>query len=97
MKFPVVDVVAEVPRLVSTSCRKVVRSGVVADVVLALPDALLELFEELLPESDETRLLKSDWSVLRVLFVDEVVEVVELPEPVPNCEINCSSLLEKLE
>ena len=31
------------------------------------------------------------------LFVDEVEDVDELPEPAPNCEISCSSLLEKLE
>jgi hypothetical protein len=31
------------------------------------------------------------------LFVDEVEDVDELPEPAPNCEISCSSLLEKFE
>jgi hypothetical protein len=83
---PVVEF--EAPRSEARSFRRVARSG--------LPPAVLfVLFDELLPESAETRLLKSDWSVLRVLFVDD--EEDELSELACNREINCSSPLEKFE
>ncbi len=99
--LPVAEVVAEVPRLFSKSCRKVVRLGVLADVVAAvLVAAVLVGVEALFVESVETRLLKSVWSVLRGVFADEdeeVVEVEELSVSLPSCEINCSSLLEKFE
>ena len=85
---PVVE--AEVSSLATTSWRKVVRSGL-------LPEVLFVLFDELMPESAEIRLLKSDCSVLSVLFVEEVEEVDELFEPACNCEMSRSSPLEKLE
>ena len=81
---------AEVSSLATTSWRKVVRSGLLLEV-------LFVLFDELLPESAEIRLLKSDCSVLRVLFVEEVEELDELFELASNCEISFSSPLEKLE
>ena len=90
IKFPIAEADVEVSRFATTSWRKVVRSGLLTDV-------LFVLFDELLPESVEIRLLKSDCSVLRVLFVEEVEEVDELFELVSNCEISCSSPLEKLE
>ncbi len=82
---------AEESRLAATSLRKVVKSGLA-------PDVLLVLFDEPLAESAETRLLKSDCSLLMAPFVEEV-EVVdaELLEPACNCEISCSSPFEKLE
>ena len=82
---PVVE--AEVFRLATTSWRKVKRSGLLPDVLLVPPD-------ELLPERAEIRLLKSDCSVLRMLFVDEVED--ESFELACNCEISCSRPLEKL-
>jgi hypothetical protein len=85
---PVVE--AELSRFATTSWRKVVRFGLPADALVVLPD-------ELLPESADTRLLKSDCSVLRVLFVKEVEDVDELLELASNCEISRSSPLEKLE
>ena len=85
------DVVeAEASRFAATSCRKVVRFSL-------LPDVLFALLDELLPERAEIRLLKSDCSVLSVLFVEEVEEVDELFEPACNCEMSRSSPLEKLE
>ena len=81
----------EVPRFASRSWRKVCRVVLLLDVLFVLsevvcvpPDALLVLLDALLPEVPwivETRLLKSDCSVLRVLFVEEVEAVEEL---VPN-------------
>ena len=88
IKFPIDEVEVEAPRLVTTSWRKVTRSGLP-------PDALLVPVDELLPESAEIRLLKSDCSVLRVLFVE--VDEAELFELASNCEISCSSPLERLE
>jgi len=90
IKFPIAEADVELSRLATTFWRKVVRSGL-------LPDVPFVLFDELLPESAEIRLLKSDCSVLRVLFVEEVEELDELFEPASNCEISCSSPLEKLE
>jgi hypothetical protein len=100
VKFPVVPVEAEVPRLATRSWRKVSRSELLPDVLLVLLDVLFVLLGELLPEaalSTETRLLKSDCSVLRLLSVEEVEEVDAPSEPASNCEISSSSLLEKLE
>lgn len=90
IKFPTAEVEAEVPRLAATFLRKVVRSGLP-------PDVLLVLLVELLPESAETRLLKSDCSLLSAPFVEELVAVDEPFELPPNCEISCSIPLEKLE
>jgi SpoU rRNA methylase family enzyme len=90
IKFPIAEADVELSRFATTSWRKVVRFGLLAD-------ALVVLLDELLPESAEIRLLKSDCSVLRVLFVEEVEDAVELFEPAFNCEISCSSPLEKLE
>ena len=90
IKFPIAEADVEASRLATTSWRKVVRSGL-------LPEVLFVLFDELLPESAEIRLLKSDCSVLRVLFVEEVEELDELFELASNCEISCSIPLEKLE
>jgi len=93
IKFPVADADSEEPKLLSRSWRKVCKSVLPEDVLLVLVD-------ELLPEaasSAETRLLKSDCSVLRVVFVEEVEEEDELSVEVCNCEINCSSLLLRLE
>ena len=100
-RYPVPDAVAVEPRLLSRSWRKVCKS-VPVDVLL-VELVLLVLLDELPPEaflSAETRLLKSDSSVLRVLFVEEdedVEDVDELPELSPSSEINCSSLLVKFE
>ena len=100
-KFPVAEAFAEAPRLATRSLRKVTRSELPADVLSVLLDVLLDvllvLADELVPEAPliaETRLLKSDFSVLRVLSV-EVVE--ELSELLPNSEIRFSILLAKLE
>ena len=78
----------EVPRFVSRSWRKVCRAALLLDVLFVLPEALcvtpdvlFALFNALLPEAPwiaETRLLKSDCSVLRMLFVEEVEAVEEL-------------------
>lgn len=78
---PVLEVA--VPRFAAKSWRKLVRSGLLPDVLLVLPD-------EPAPESAEIRLSKSDCSVLRVLFVVEAVPVDELLELASNCEISCS-------
>jgi hypothetical protein len=97
IKFPVAEADVEEPRLLSRSWRKVSKSVLPVDVLLVL---LLVLLDEPSPEaalSAETRLLKSDCSVLRLLFVEDVEDVDELSELAPNCEINCSSLLEKFE
>ena len=67
----------EVPRFPSRSWRKVGRVVLLLDVLFVLLDALLPE----VPSIAETRLLKSDCSVLRVLFVEEVEAVEEL---VPN-------------
>ncbi len=91
-KFPVVDVFAKAPRLAARSLRKVTRSELLADVLSVLLLVLLDVVLVLLIA--ETRLLKSDFSVLRVLSADEVDE---LSEPFSNSEIRFSSLLEKLE
>ena len=85
---PVVE--GEASSLAARSWRKVNRSGLPPDEVFALLD-------ELLPERAETRLLKSDCSVLRVLFADEGEEADELFEPAFNCEISCSIPFKKLE
>ena len=96
MKFPVAEADAEEPRLLSRSWRKVCKSVLLEDA----PLVLVVLLDEPSPEaalSAETTSLKSDSSVLRMLSVEEVVDADELSEPVPNCEISCSSLLVKLE
>ena len=94
-KFPVVDVFAKAPRLAARSLRKVTRSELLADVLSVLLDVLLVLLDvPLALLIAETRLLKSDFSVLRLLFTEEVEE---LPELFSNSEIRFSSLLEKLE
>jgi hypothetical protein len=84
--------------LAARSLRKVTRSELPADVLSVLLDVLevlLVLLDVLLvPLIAETRLLKSDFSVLRLLFTEEVEE---LPELFSNSEIRFSSLLEKLE
>jgi hypothetical protein len=84
--------------LAARSLRKVTRSELPADVL----SVLLDVLEVLLVLMDvllvlliaETRLLKSDFSVLRLLSAEEVEE---LPELFSNSEIRFSSLLEKLE
>ena len=76
--------------MAATSWRKVNRFGLP-------PDVLFALLDELLPERAEMRLLKSDCSVLRVLFADEAEEADEPFEPAFNCEISCSIPLKKLE
>ena len=100
MKFPVADIVEEEPRLAAKSFKNVCRSALVEAVVLL--DALLE--EVLPPEASwiaETRLLKSDFKVSRLLSsVDVVVEeeeVVVVVEEELNWEINPSILLVRLE
>jgi hypothetical protein len=94
-KFPVVDVFAKAPRLAARSLRKVTRSELPADVLSVLLDVLLVLLDvPLALLIAETRLLKSDFSVLRVLSAEEVEELSEL---FSNSEIRFSSLLEKLE
>jgi hypothetical protein len=94
-KFPVVDVFAKAPRLAARSLRKVTRSELLADVLSVLLDVLLVLLDvPLALLIAETRLLKSDFSVLRVLSAEEVEELSEL---FSNSEIRFSSLLEKLE
>ena len=99
IRFPAADADAEEPRLLSRSWRKVCKSVLPVDVPLVL--LVLEvLLDEFCPEaalSAETRLLKSDFSVLRVLSVEVVEDVDELSESAPNCEISCSSLVVKLE
>jgi hypothetical protein len=98
--------VEELPRLARRSLRKVSRSELVPDVPVVLLDVLdvLDvLLDELLPEAAwiaDTRLLKSDFSVSRVLSVedvDEVEEVDEVDEVPPNSEIRFSIVLAKLE
>ena len=77
--------------------RKVTRSELLPDVLSVLLDVLDVLLDELLLEASlmaETRLLKSDFSVLRLLSAEEVEELSEL---LSNSEIRFSSLLEKLE
>ena len=88
IKFPTAEVDVEALRFAATAFKKVIRSEL-PPVVLFVP------FDELLPESAETRLLKSDSSVLRVLLVEDVDD--ELSELACNREINCSSPLEKFE
>ena len=62
--------------------------SVLLDVLLVLLDVLFVLLIA------ETRLLKSDFSALRLLSAEEVEELFEL---FSNSEIRFSSLLEKLE
>ncbi len=91
---------AEESRLASRSFRKVCKSVLSVDVLLEVLVVLLVLLDEVLPEaalSAETRLLKSDFSVLRALSLEEVEDVDELLEPPPNCEISCSTALVKFE
>ncbi len=67
---------------------------------MLLAEVLVELPDELLVDTDlsaETRLLKSDFSVLRALSFEEVEDVDELSELVPNSDISCSNLLVKFE
>ena len=103
MKFPVADAFAEVLMLATRSWRKVCRLELMSDVLLVLLEVVLVvLLDALLLEADlsaETRLVKSDCSVLRLLLAGDagVDEAGELSELAPNCEINCSSLLVKLE
>ncbi len=78
----------EVPRFASRSWRKVCRAVLLLDVLFVLfevlcvlPDVLFAALAALLPEVPwiaETRLLKSDCSVPKVLFVEEVEEVEEV-------------------
>jgi hypothetical protein len=96
--------VEELPRLARRSLRKVSRFELVLVVPVVLPDELdvlldelLVLLDELLPEAfwiADTRLLKSDFSVSRLLSVEEVDEVEEV---FPSSEIRFSILLAKLE
>jgi hypothetical protein len=106
VRFPLADTVVEAPRLARRSLRKVSRLELVPDVSVVLLDELVVLLDELLPEAvwiADTRLLKSDFSVLRALSVeevdevDEVDEVEEVEEEAPNSEIRFSILLAKLE
>jgi hypothetical protein len=97
VKFPLADTVEEAPRLDRRSLRKVSRLALVLDVPVVLLDELDVLLDELLPEAfwiADTKLLKSDFSVLRVVSVDEVEEVEEL---FPNSEIRLSIALVKFE
>lgn len=58
------------------------------------------LLDELPPEtalSAEIRLLKSDFSVLRELSVEEAEDEDALLELFPNAEISCSTWLLKVE
>lgn len=95
-KFPVAEAFAEAPRLATRSLRKVTRSELPADVLLVLfvLDVLLAPDELLALLIAETSLLKSDFSVLRLLSVEEVEELSEL---LSSSEIRFSILLEKLE
>jgi hypothetical protein len=71
---------------------------VLVEVLSALLDVLLALFDELLPEvglNAETTLLKSDCSVLMLLLAEEVADEPSILAS--NWEISCSRLLEKLE
>ena len=89
--------VEEPPRLARRSLRKVSRFELVLVVPVVLPDELDVLLDELLPEAfwiADTRLLKSDFSVSRLLSVEEVDEVEEV---FPSSEIRFSILLAKLE
>ncbi|MGO9370542.1 MAG: hypothetical protein ACLQBD_00405 [Syntrophobacteraceae bacterium] len=97
VKFPLADTVEEAPRLATRSLRKVSRPEPAPDVPVVLLDELDALFDELLPEASwiaDTRLLKSDFSVSRLLPVEAVEEVEEVS---PNSEIRFSILLAKLE
>lgn len=90
VKFPLADTVEEAPRLATRSLRKVSRPE-------PAPDVPVVLLDELLPEASwiaDTRLLKSDFSVSRLLSVEEVEEVEEVS---PSSEIRFSILLAKLE
>ncbi len=95
--------VEEALRLATRSLRKVSRLELALDVPVVLleePDVLLD---ELSPEAfwiADTKLLKSDFSVSRLLSVedvDEVEEADEVEEVLSNSEIRFSSLLAKLE
>lgn len=75
----------ELPRFVSRSWKKVCRVVLLLDVLFValcvLPDVVFATLDALLPELAwiaETRLLKSDCRVPRVLFVEEVEEVEEV-------------------
>ena len=98
IKFPDAATVVVEPMLASRSWRKACKSLLVA-VPAAPLDVPLVPFDELPGEavpSAETRLLKS---VCRVLMLPPVAEATEdePSDPVPSCEISCSSLLEKVE
>jgi hypothetical protein len=91
--------------LLNRSWRKVCKSVLLVEVLL-VPVVLVELLvllvllDELSLEaalSAETTLLKSDCNVLNASSVEEVEDEDELPELAPNCEINCSSLVWKVE
>src|SRR5208337_4168988 len=103
VKFPLADMVEEAPRSATRSLRKVSRLELALDVPVVLLDELDVALDELdvlldglLPEASwiaDTRLLKSDFSVLRLLSVEEADEVEEV---FSNSEIRFSILLAKL-
>jgi hypothetical protein len=97
VRFPLADTVVEALRLARRSLRKVSRLALAPDVSVVLLDVLVVLLDELLPETvriADTRLLKSDFSPARVVFVEEVEEAEEVS---PNSEIRFSILLAKFE
>ncbi|MGC8491569.1 MAG: hypothetical protein ACP5SH_07510 [Syntrophobacteraceae bacterium] len=101
VKLPVAESVAEVPRLSTRFCRKVCRSALVEEeVVLLVLVVVADAAVDVLPEPfalsiAETRLLKSDCKVSRVveLVDDEVEEVEEVEEEEPSWEISASILV----
>ncbi len=101
--MPLALIIPPEPRLATKSLRNVCKSAVVEEAVLldvllveaVLLDALVD--EPLPPASSiaETRLLKSAFSVARLLLV-LVDDELEVEEPL-NSEISSSILLDRLE
>ncbi len=97
VKLPVAESVAEVPRLVTRFCRKVCRSALVEEVVVVLLELVVvadAAFDVLLDpfalSIAETRLLKSDCRVSRVV---ELVDDDDEEEEELSWEIRASILV----
>ncbi|MDR3557826.1 MAG: hypothetical protein P4L55_23965 [Syntrophobacteraceae bacterium] len=101
MKFPVADTAPAEPRLATRSVKNVFRSTpveVVVPLVVLLAALVDELVEPEAPLIAETRLLKSDCKVSRLVeLVEDELEEDELVEESLNCEINAPILLLKFE
>lgn len=105
VKFPVADTAPAEPRLATRSVKNVFRSTpveVVVPLVVLLEVLLAALVDELVepeaPPIAETRLLKSDCKVSRLVeLVEDELEEDELVEESLNCEINAPILLLKFE